>query len=47
MHDYKKSYFELFNKVTDVIEALQEIQIEMEQRIIADEGNNEDEEIRE
>jgi len=41
-HDYKKSYFELFNKVTDIIEALKEVQTEMEQRIIADEHNEEE-----
>jgi len=43
MHDYKKSYFELFNKITDAIEFLKNIQIEMEQKIIADEHNEEDE----
>jgi len=42
MHDYKKRYFELFNKVTDVIEILQAIQLQMEQEIIADENNDED-----
>jgi len=40
MHDYKKSYFELFNKVTDIIEQLQEVQRQMEQRLISDENNN-------
>jgi len=42
MHDYKKSYFELFNKVTDVIEELKLIQTQMEQKIISDENNDED-----
>jgi len=46
MHDYKKRYFELFNKITDVIVTLQAIQSEAEQAIIADEHNepNENEE---
>jgi hypothetical protein len=43
MHDYKKSYFELFNKVTDIIEDLKLAQLEMEQKIIADENNDEEE----
>jgi hypothetical protein len=43
MHDYKKRYFELFNKVTDVIEMLSLIQAQTEQEIIADENNNEEE----
>jgi hypothetical protein len=43
MHDYKKSYFELFNKVTDAIEFLKEIQSQMEAKIIADEYNDEEE----
>jgi len=36
MLNYKKLYFELFNKVTDVIEMLKLIQVEMEQTVIAD-----------
>ena len=31
MADYKKMYFELFNKITDVIEDLQEIQQKTEE----------------
>ena len=30
MADYKEMYFELFNKLTDVIEELKEIQCKME-----------------
>lgn len=30
MADYKKMYFELFNKITDVIEELKEIQCKTE-----------------
>jgi len=40
--DYKKLYFELFNKVTDMIETMKSIQLEMEQKIIADENNEEE-----
>ena len=43
MHDYKKSYFELFNKVTDMIEMLKDIQCQMEAKITADEHNDEEE----
>jgi len=43
MLNYKKLYFELFNKVTDVIEMLKLIQVEMEQTVIADENNEEEE----
>jgi hypothetical protein len=38
--DYKKLYLELFNKVTDIIEELKEIQTQMEQKVIADESND-------
>lgn len=34
MPDYKELYFELFNKLTDVIEELKEIQIKMEEKVI-------------
>lgn len=34
MPDYKEMYFELFNKLTDVIEQLKEIQQEMEEKCI-------------
>jgi len=43
-HDYKKSYFEMFNKITDIIEDLKAIQAEMEQKIISDENNEEEKE---
>jgi len=32
--DYKELYLNLFNKITDLIEMLKEIQIEAEQKII-------------
>ena len=35
MPDYKEMYFELFNKLTDVIEELKAIQQEMEEKCIA------------
>jgi len=38
MHDYKKRYFELFNKVSEAIELLQVAQLQMEEAIIADES---------
>ncbi len=31
MEDYKKMYYELFNKITDVIETLKKIQQEAEE----------------
>jgi len=34
MNDYKEMYFQLFNKITDVIEALMRIQQEMEEKYI-------------
>lgn len=36
MPDYKKLYYELFNKVTDVIEELKQIQCQMEEMYITD-----------
>ena len=32
--DYKELYLNLFNKITDIIEMLKEIQIEAEQKVI-------------
>lgn len=44
MTDYKKLYYELFNKLTDVIEELKQIQCQMEEMYIdndmADGENN-------
>ena len=37
MADYKEMYFQLFNKLTDVIEELKEIQCKMED-IYSDDG---------
>jgi len=34
MPDYKEMYFELFNKLTDIIEELKEIQREVEEKYI-------------
>ena len=39
MPDYKELYFELFNKLTDVIEELKEIQIKMEEKVIEENDN--------
>ena len=35
MEDYKKLYYELFNKITDIIEELEKIQQEAEERYIS------------
>ena len=32
MPDYKEMYFKLFNKITDVIEELKDIQLKMEEQ---------------
>ena len=40
MADYKKLYFELFNKVTDIIEELKQVQVEMEESYLNE--NNDD-----
>ncbi len=43
MTDYKKLYYELFNKLTDVIEELKQIQCQMEEMYIdnvADDGED-------
>ena len=37
MEDYKKMYYELFNKITDVIENLKQIQVEAEETCITSE----------
>lgn len=34
MPDYKEMYFQLFNKITDIIESLKEIQQDMEEKYI-------------
>lgn|GEM_PF-1332937 len=36
MENYKKAYFELFNKLTDVIEELKELQCRAEELIVSD-----------
>ena len=40
MADYKELYFELFNKVTDIIEELKKIQCEMEEKCIEEGEDN-------
>ena len=35
MEDYKKLYYELFNKITDIIEELEKIQQDAEERFIS------------
>ncbi len=37
MPDYKKLYFELFNKISDIIEELKEVQIKAEEMFMNDE----------
>ncbi len=39
MKDYKKMYYELFNKMTDVIELLKNIQLEAEEKFISAEDS--------
>ena len=41
MPDYEKMYFSLFNKVSDIIEELKQIQCEMEEIAIEDSKNEE------
>ncbi len=36
MENYKKLYYELFNKITDIIEELKQIQIDVEEKFICD-----------
>ena len=39
MEDYKKLYYELFNKITDIIEELEKIQQDTEERYISAEAD--------
>ena len=39
MENYKELYYELFNKISDIIAQLQEIQINAEEKFICDEKN--------
>ena len=41
MPDYKEMYFELFGKVSDIIEELQNIQKEMEEKYLSDSNDEE------
>ncbi len=36
MENYKTSYFDMFNKITDIIETLKQIQIDAEEKIISE-----------
>ncbi|MEE0944841.1 MAG: hypothetical protein UIM24_05265 [Clostridia bacterium] len=36
MPDCKEMYFKLFNKITDVIEELKKMQLEMEEKYVTD-----------
>ena len=38
-HDYKESYYKLFNRITEAIEFLQELQAKSEAEFIANEHN--------
>ena len=40
MVDYKDMYYKLFNKMTDIIEELQEIQNQMEEEYLEDDNND-------
>ena len=42
MTDYKRLYYELFNKLTDIIEELKEIQSQMEEKYIEVNDNKEE-----
>lgn len=44
MTDYKKLYYQLFNRVTDLITELQQIQIEAEERFMNE--PDEDDEVK-
>ena len=39
MPDYKKLYFELFNKVSDIIEELKKVQIEAEEMFLEEDDD--------
>ena len=39
MPDYKKLYFELFNKVSDIIEELKDIQIKAEEMFLEEDDD--------
>ena len=41
MPDYEKLYHEMFNKVTDVIEELKQLQIKMEEEYLKQTDNEE------
>ena len=35
MENYKKLYYELFNKITDIIEELKQIQLDAEEKFVS------------
>ena len=40
MLDYEKAYYELYNKITDIIEELKKLQADAEETIISSEDDN-------
>ena len=40
MENYKKLYYELFNKITDIIEELKQIQLDAEEKFISAKKKN-------
>ena len=44
MADYKKLYYQLFNRITDLIEDLKQIQIEAEERFMDEEDDENEKE---
>ncbi len=42
MPNYKELYFELFSKITDIIEQLSEIQLKAEEKFISNENYTEE-----
>ena len=40
MENYKELYYELFNKISNVIEELKQIQINAEEKFISDENES-------
>jgi len=46
MIDYKELYFSLFNKLTDLIEEMKNVQIEAEERYIQLEDNDSSEQFK-
>ncbi len=43
MADYKKLYYQLFNRITDLIEELKKFQIDAEEQFMSEEDDEEEE----